>query len=89
MLNTIHLTWVKNVNNLFTSSWVQGVTLSSFIKKSIQGIGTFSAQHRFTRLTFHLNQSALSTRIIYIFSLLKNSYTHNPQGLLLKQLQKN
>lgn len=89
MHNTIHLAWVKNVNNLFKNGWVGGVLLSPFVKKSIQGMHHVGAQRQFTLLTFHLNQPVLSTPIISIFNPLNNSYTYNPQGLLLKQLQKN
>jgi hypothetical protein len=77
------------VNNLFKNGWVDSVLLSSFIKKSVRGIYDIGAQRQLTQPSFHLNQPTLSTRIMSIYNLLNNSYTHNPQGLLLKQQQKN
>jgi hypothetical protein len=88
MPKLMYFLWVKNVNNVFINGWVSGVLLSPVVINSVQLSGDIRGKVSFTHINIHLYITVLSTQYFVFFNLLKYFYTHNPQHLLLEQLQK-
>ncbi len=80
--------WVKNVNNLRAGGWVSGVLSSPVNKKSVQESTLGNGKLLFTQLSIPSQTTLFSTLKNLFFTLLNISYTHNPQGLLLRPLMR-
>ncbi len=80
--------WVKFVNNLFKSSWLSSVLLSPVYIKA-NSINTINkVQVWFVQVFYTFLYSYVSTYKKYLYNLLINVYTHNPQHLLLRPIKK-
>lgn len=89
MLKGLSIVWVKTVNNLFTSGWVSSVLLSPVYKKVIQGYIGVYGKVLFTHKSIPQNNTLFSTSLFSYLHPLIGSYTHNPQGLLLRPQKRN
>ncbi len=79
---------VKNVNNLFTSSWLSSVLLSTVYIKGDSKKTLNKVQVWFVQVFYTFLYSYVSTYKKYLYNLLINVYTHNPQHLLLRPIKK-
>jgi len=80
--------WVKFVNNLFKSSWLSSVLLSTVYIKANSTNTIKKVQVWFVQVFYTFLYSYVSTYKKYLYNLLINVYTHNPQHLLLRPIKK-
>lgn len=87
-MGDINYVWVKNVNNMFRYQGIIGDYISPFVSisllVSLVYVEKLVTIHNFTLSFFTYFYTAIFTKL----PLLKSSYPHNPQYLLLTQQNK-
>ena len=86
--NNTNISRVKIVNKLLTNSCLSIVYLSTLIKNQNTTNNQNDVQVGFVQVFYTLLGTCVSTVKNNVFKLLKISYTHNPQYLLLRPLKK-
>lgn len=81
--------WVKNVYNMGKQTRITGVCSSPLFSRDQYNQLSPVHNNRLTPLVIRPLPQALSTPISAYLSLLRLTYTHNPQGLLLRLLKEN
>jgi hypothetical protein len=88
MPNTMIFTWVKNVNNQRMNSRIRSGSSSTDGVLFMNQFGVLVVEPRVIRQNVLYLTPTISTRIFTKLHLLINSYTHNPQSLLLEPKKK-
>jgi len=83
MPNIVFTNWVKNVNNLWTTSWLNCVNSSTVKLNYIYLYTNKWLKVVFIRLDLLIKYTTLYTHLIYKISLLNKSFTYYPQHLLI------
>jgi len=80
--------WVKFVNNLFKSSGLSSVLLSTIYKKDSLLLNIDNVQVWVVQVFYTFLYSYLSTHKNHDYNLLINTYPYYPQYLLLRPIKK-
>jgi hypothetical protein len=89
MPRTIFITWLKYVNNLRIISSKTSVYTSTNQLQPPQTIVVQCSQTQLNKLSLLHFYTNISTYVNSLFNQLNNSFTHNPQSLLLELIKEN
>lgn len=79
--------WVKYVNNLRIITSINSVNISTKNQLFIHSYITKWVQAQLNKLSKHYFSPIIFTYPSYKINLLNKTFTHNPQGLLLKLIK--
>lgn len=88
MFRLVNKLWVKNVNNQRTVDGKTSVRSSTYLGDNMLFLYCKDVQTEFIHHESRLFYAQLSTYILYSINLLFQSFTHNPQYLLLNPRKK-